>query len=270
MSTTRPTTPSFARSTNGAGVPRRVRQIERALTPDDVVPRLVALGIPSHAAGQLADVYSHDRITDALDAVEVLDARRPVRDPIGWVDAAVKQRWDVSALLARRREDEARLAARDADLRQRREGEARYPDWRAIADRWDTAISTSLDNDQLATAIEAVTAPVPGIGRRSVAVTRAELVAWAVDVHTRRPDVAIGQALADDLAAAPEAAVMPGWPLPEPPPVEHADLSDAAVSLSDRISRVFADRPELAGREASLVEVTIPDRQARLGRDLER
>lgn len=244
------------------------RHVPRALTPDDVVPRLIALGVSSDAATRLTDAYPEGRIVDALDGLEELDVKRRVLDPVAWVDAAVTQRWDLAGLLAARREREARLAAREADRQQRERARMDYQQRRAVAERWDAAVSAALDDQQLARAIDAVSSPVPGIGRRSVPVVRAELLAWAIDIHDRHRDRPLGSALGADLDEGAHAAVLADWPLPEPP-VPDGD-ADGVEPLTARIGEVLDASPELVRGRGPVLDIAIPPRDVPFGRDLER
>lgn len=230
----------------------------RAQTPDDVVPRLVALGITLDNAERFAEFFPRQRIVDALDALEELDADRRVLDPIGWVDAAVKQRWDLSGVLAERREREQRLAAVDAERRARDAADRAFPAWQRIADRWDAAISLALDDAQLSRALELVAQPVAAIGRWSVPVARAALITWAMDVHQRDPQLPLADALADDLDGGPGPFVPSGWPLPEPPadPPDPGEVQPLAARI-----RAALDTEVAVGRDREpVLEVAVPQR----------
>lgn len=236
----------------------------RALTPQDVVPRLIGLGVPAERAQRLAEHYGERRIADALDALEVLDAQRRILDPVGWVDAAVQQQWDLTDVLTERRERDRRLGAIDADRHHRETADAAYPAWRAIADRWDRAVSAALDDDQLARAIDLVTTDVPGLDRRSAPIVRAELIAWAVDVHLRDHSVPLADALTDDLASGPQRPTPQEWPLPEPPAVPDEDVRP----LMRRVAKAIGE--ELGRGRSAAVAVSVPQRTVRVGEDLER
>ena len=257
--------PSSTDQGDGAGVnASRVGRVQQMLTPEDVVPRLVGLGVPPDRAQRLAEHHGERGIADALDALEVLDADRRILDPVGWVDAAVQQRWDFTAVLAERREREQRLSAIDTERQRRETAEAAYPAWRAIADRWDTSISAALDDEQLGRAIELLTAEVRGLGRRSVPIVRAELIAWAVDVQERNQGVPLADALAEDLAEGPKSRPPHDWPLPEPPAVRGDNIRPLGGRLSEAIGEPL-DR----GLDAA-VAISVPQRTVRFGEDLER
>jgi len=239
------------------------RLVQQVLRPDDVVPRLVGLGVPPDRAQRLADHHGERRIADALDALEILDAQRRILDPVGWVDAAVQQRWDLTTVLAERREREQPLGAIDAERQRRNTADASYPAWRAIADRWDMAVSAALNDEQLGRAIDLLTSEVPGLGRRSVPIVRAELIAWAVDVHERNHSVPLADALAEDLAEGPQPRPPHDWPLPEPP----ATRNDVR-SLVDRVGEAIGE--ELGRGLDAAVAISVPQRTVRFGEDLER
>ena len=242
----------------------RVARVQQVLTPDDVVPRLVGLGVPPDRAQRLAEHHGERRIADALDALEILDADRRILDPVGWVDAAIQQRWDLTAVLAERRGREERLSAIDVERQSRETADAAYPAWRAIADRWDRAVSAALDDEQLGRAIELLTTEVPGLGRRSVPIVRAELIAWAVDVHERNHSVPLSDALAEDLAEVPKPRPPHDWPLPEPPAVRDDDIRPLAGRLAEAIGE------ELDRGLGAAVAISVPQRTVRFGEDLER
>lgn len=247
--------------------PRVIQSIQGSTTPDHVVPRLVGMGMPVDEAMQLADQHDEQRIIDALDAVEELGDTRRVMNPVGWVRAAVRREWDLTGVLATRRENERRLAALDLDREERQEARVTFPAWRAISERWDRAISAALDDDQLERAVANVARPVPGIGRHSIPVTRAELIAWAVEAHGRSPHEPLTKVLTDDLDRSPRRQRQaPQWPLPEPP----SPPDDDVRSLTSRITGVLTRDRDLAQETAPVIEVAVPHRTVRFGQDLER
>lgn len=248
---------------------RMVPQIRPAVTPQDVVPRLVGLGVALDAAQRVARAHPEQRIADALDALEELDATRRVLNPIVWVDAAVSQQWDLTDILARRREREHRLAAIGADRQQREEARDAHPTWRAIAERWDAAISSALDDEQLDHAVDALTEPVAGIGRCSVPVARADLIAWAVEVHEGDPATPLADALTADLERGPTRAAPRVWPLPEPPDVT-TDRPCDVPSLSSRIGAKLGADLDAAPDLEPPRDVAVAHRTLRFGTDLER
>jgi hypothetical protein len=92
-----------------------------------------------------------------------------------------------------------------------------------------------LDEAGLAVALQRVTTPTPGLGRRSVPIARAQLLAWALHVAGGHPELPLPDALA---AALPTAAVVAGGldgDLP-PPPSLPPRSQPLAVDLSARIA----------------------------------
>lgn len=71
-----------------AGGTRRIRKGPRPVTPHDAVPRLIGLGLPVAAAQRLVEEYAEQRVIDALDALDEVDADRRILDPVGWVAPA--------------------------------------------------------------------------------------------------------------------------------------------------------------------------------------
>ena len=246
--------------------PRVIQRTAGTTTPDHVVPRLVGMGMPVDEAMLLADQHDEQRIVDALDAVEEFGATSRIINPVGWVRAAVRREWDLTGVLAERRENERRLAVLDADQQEREDARDAFPAWRAISERWDRAISAALDDDQLERAIANVTRPVPGVGRHSIPVTRAELIAWAVDAHGRSPHEPLAKTLAEDLDRGPRQHRGLRWPLPELP----SPPDDNVRSLSSRITDVLTRDQDLARETVPVIEVAVPHRTVRFGQDLER
>ncbi len=112
MATT--TSNGHARTVDDA--PRVIQRIHgQPRRPTHVVPRLVGMGMPVDEAMQLADQHDEQRIVDALDAVEEFGVTSRIINPVGWVRAAVRREWDLTGVLAERRENERRLAVLDAD-----------------------------------------------------------------------------------------------------------------------------------------------------------
>ena len=260
------TTTSTGHARTVDATPRVVQRIQGTTTPGHVVPRLVGMGMPVDEAMQLADQHGEQRIIDALDAVEELGDTSRIMNPVGWVRAAVRWEWDLTGVLAARREKERRLAALDAARSEREEARNAYPAWRAISERWDRAISAALDDGQLERAIANVTGPVPGVGRHSIPVTRAQLIAWAVDAHGRPPHEPLAKTLAEDLDRGPRQHREPRWPLPEPP----SPPDDGVRSLSSRITDVLTHDRDPTPETAPVIEVAVPHRTVRFGQDLER
>lgn len=239
----------------------------RSTAPDDVVPRLIGIGLSVDAADRFAYAHPRQRISDVLDALEELGPKRHPVDPARWVSAAMEQRWDVTSLLVDRRAREQRVAAADADRRQRETARDAYPAWRVLAERWDATISAALDDGQLARAVDALTGLVPGIGRRSMPMVRAELVAWAVEVHGRDPQRPLADALAADLERGPEPAPLRDWPLPEPPEIGTGRAADCGLRV--RIAALGAE-PEVVRDVEPALETVLSQPVDRVAQDLDR
>lgn len=117
-------------------------------------------------------------------------------------------------------------------------------DPRRCAGAWRAAISGTLDDQQLAVAVERVTTPVAGLGRRSIPIARAQLLAWAVTVHQDAPDRPLGDVLTDDLVGPDHSvgsASLDGY-LP-PVPAGFEDLED---DLTARLTDLLGRRPDLS------------------------
>ena len=183
----------------------------------DLIGRLAAVGVSGEVAASLVVAHPPQQIADAVEAV----VGQATRNPAGWVIRAVRERWDLSERLAvqraaaARRQRETQQAAADAEARcaeQRR---------RRRADSWCAAISSALDDAQLAEAVAKFTAPVAGLGRRSVPLARAQLLAWAVTVVGAAGLHPLPQALGDALAsgaAGRPVELSAREDLPDPPP----------------------------------------------------
>ena len=128
-----------------------------------------------------------------------------------------------------------RRAAHRAKQASRADAEARAA---ARLDGWARAVSAALDDDQLADAITAVTAPVAGLDRRSIGLTRAQLLTWAITVATTQPHRPVADALTEALQTGTVRACVqpPLQDVPEPP----ATPTDAhAADLTERIRRAL-------------------------------
>ena len=169
--------------------------LEDPTTRARVARDLEAIGITAAVAAELAAAHSPQRVRDVLDAAEV---HQPLRRA-GWVVRALRDSWDVAqaAERARRvsagqeRAEQRRLTAEADDERQRAES--------AAATAWDALVSAVLDDELLAQAVRGATTPVAGLRRRSVGVTRTQLLAWAMRVVDADPG--------DDVASALRVAV---------------------------------------------------------------
>lgn len=178
--------------------------------------------------------------------------------------ARVIQRRTTPAQRRSREEAEARHTRWVAEQLERDQADLATLERRNRARAWRQIVSDALDDRQLEAAIEHVTTPVGGLGRRSVPLARAQLLAWAVDVRRREPDAPLDKALQASLEGEPHPVDTIGGP---PPPAPYA--APDARDLSARIEDALARRPDL-DRPAQCTVVELQPRSARLGLDLER
>ena len=240
-----PTGPPASGSADGGGEPAPLRPAgvpppSGSLTPRE---RLVTLGVAESTARALEQRYGTSRVVDALDAVDTLGAGE-VRRRAGWVVSAIRQGWDLEGLLAERRQLEARYARWERERVDRGRAAARWRAAESVAGGWRAAVSSALDDRLLAVAVERATAPVAGLGRRSVPIVRAQLLAWAVSAHIAAPDRPLSEVLADDLVGGDRTVVAP--PLDGPLPPVPGQLVEAEDDLTDRLTRLLARRPDLS------------------------
>lgn len=238
--------------------------IQRRPSNGELVDRLHSRGVARPAAEELVAEHPARRVVDALDALDEIDEGR-VRSPAGWLVSAIRGNWDLTDVLADRRQSEARLARWEREQLERDDADLKARQRWARSEAWYAAISDALDEDQLETAIECVTTPVSGLGRRSVPLARAQLVAWAVDVQRREPDAPFHKALAADLEGEPH-PVLTMRGAPPRPPCAAPDAAD----LSGRIEAVLDRRPDLERPPVEERGLVPPRRTARFGLDLER
>ena len=231
--------PTSAGPVRGAPVELAARGRSEGRSPYE---RLVALGVASSTARALVSEYGSGRVLDALDAVDTLGDGE-VRRRAGWVVAAIRQGWDLADLLAERRTVEARYARWERERAARDREAGRWEARQAVAGRWRGAISSALDDRQLASAVERATSPMAGLGRRSVPVVAAQLLAWAVAAHRRNPDRPLDELLAADLDRPDRSSVPDRLEGPLPPPPAATDARD---DLTARLTGLLARRPELA------------------------
>jgi hypothetical protein len=205
--------------------------------------RLVALGVAEPTARALIEQHDQARMVDALDAVDTLGDGE-VRRRAGWVVSAIRQGWDLDGLLAERRQLEARYARWERERAERDRAAARWRAGESAVAGWRAALSEALDDRQLAVAVDRVTTPVAGLGRRSLPVVRAQLLAWAVTRHLAAPDHPLSEVLADDLVGPRRTVAAPAFdgPLPPVPGTAREPEDD----LTDRLTRLLARRPDLA------------------------
>jgi hypothetical protein len=205
--------------------------------------RLVALGVAEPTARALVKRYARERVVDALDAVDTLGDGQ-VRRRAGWVVSAIRQGWNLDDLLAERRQLEARRARWEREREERDRQAARWQAQESAAGGWRAAISATLDDQQLAVAVERVTTPVAGLGRRSIPIVRAQLLAWAVTAHRAAADRPLAAVLVDDLLERDGTASAPSLDGPLPPvPAGVGELED---DLTARLTQLLARRPDLA------------------------
>ena len=204
--------------------------------------RLVALGVAEPTAGSLLEQFGHDRVVDALDALDTLGDGE-VRRRAGWVVSAIRQGWDLDGLLAERRQLEARYARWERERSERDRQAAGWSARESLAGSWRAAISVALDDRQLARAVEQVTTPAAGLDRRSVPIVRAQLLAWAVGVHRQNPDRQLAEALADDLDRAERVATPTCLDEPLASPPRDTEPSD---DLTERLTRLLGRRADLS------------------------
>lgn len=205
--------------------------------------RLVALGVAEPTARALIEQHGQARVVDALDAVDTLGDGE-VRRRAGWVVSAIRQGWDLEGLLAERRQLEARYARWERERADRDHAAARWRARESAVAGWRAALSEALDDRQLAVAVDRVTTPVAALGRRSLPIVRAQLLAWAISVHRAAPDRPLSEVLADDLVGprrTVEAAAFDG-----PPPPVPGIAREPEDDLTDRLTRLLARRPDLA------------------------
>lgn len=237
----------------------------RPRPPDaELAARLQGRGVAQAAAEELVAEHPTRRVVDALDALDEIEHGR-VRKPAGWLVSAIRENWDLTDVLAERRRNEARLARWEHEQLERVDADTIAWRRRARSRAWYGAIADALDDTQLETAIERVTTPVAGIGRRSVPLARAQLVAWAVDVRHREPDAPFDKALRADLEGEPHPVMTIGGTLPPAPYV----LPDAP-DLGDRIDAVLLRRPDLERPDVPERGLATPRREDRFGLELGR
>ena len=180
----------------------------------ELAGRLAAVGVDAAVAEGLVADQPADLVAAALRAAQ----RRGIRHPAGFVVSALREGWDLSADLAQERADEARRrrAAEATHAAERSRAESNLQQRRA--DGWAVAVSAALDESDLAAAVQQVTEPVGATGRRSLPVTRAQLLLWAAGASARHPDLPLSAALRRDLATGahlPTPDELPEPPLPE-------------------------------------------------------
>jgi len=184
-------------------------------SPTDVHERLTKLGIAPGTADALVADHPHDVIHAAIDAA---DTAKP-RNPAGWIITALRNRWDTTDLATATRSTQAAAERRrQEDATQQQASNAATRDQQR-AEGWLLALSAALDDDQLANAIRRVTTDVPDRQRRSLPMTRTQLLQWAISVHSESDP---SQPFTDALVASLATAQPPGIDenldgIPKPP-----------------------------------------------------
>ena len=128
---------------------------------------------------------------------------------------------------------EASGAVRSGRRRQQREREGS-----SIA--WASAVSAALDDTQLAEAVQRLTRPLPGLGRRSAPAACAALVRWAQAVAAAHPGHRLDTTLPAALAACPTPDDVPDDPIDVAPPAPcptAGDLFGRVAALLDHDRR---------------------------------
>jgi hypothetical protein len=223
---------------------------------------LVALGVAEPTARTLIEQHGQARVVDALDAVDTLGDGE-VRRRAGWVVSAIRQGWDLEGLLAERRQLEARYARWERERAERDRAAARCQARESTVASWRAALSAALDDRQLAIAVARVTTPVAGLGRRSLPVVRAQLLAWAVVAHRAAPDGPLSEVLADDLVGPHRTVAAPAFDGPLPP--VPGDVREPEDDLTERLTRLLARRSDLARPETPTHERADDARSRALG-----
>jgi hypothetical protein len=222
----------------------------------------VELGVGEPTARALIEQHGQARVVDALDAVDTLGDGE-VRRRAGWVVSAIRQGCDLEGLLAERRQLEARYARWERERAERDRAAARWRARESTVAGWRAALSAALDDRQLAVAVDRVTTPVAGLGRRSLPVVRAQLLAWAVSRHLAAPDRPVSEVLADDLVG-PRRTVAASTFDGSLPPVP-GTAREQKDDLTDRLTRLLARRPDLTHPEAPTHERADDARSRALG-----
>lgn len=229
-----------------------------------LLQRLTGLGLGEVAAAQLVLTSPRRLLARAIDAFELTDDGAPV-DACRWLTTAVQDPERIEDVLKRHR-------GWSAWHRMHRSWEAADAAWAEQERRsigWGAAISDALDDRQLLRAVAHVTEPIGMLGRRSLPVARAQLLAWAAGVHRVRPDVPLAVALASDLVGEATTPDRLDGGLPEPPTgVTGRD------ELDQRLATSIAQLPEVenelrSGLPSAFAPTTARTPERTLGRSLD-
>lgn len=210
---------------------------ERLPDPRMLLQRLTELGLPEIEAAQLVLAHPKRRLARAIDAFEVLGDDRDA-DAHTWISRAVEEPERIERVFERHQ-------GWETWYRQHRSWEvadAARAEQERRSRGWGAAVSAALDDDQLADAAEQVTQPIGVLGRRSVPVARAQVLAWAVAVHQSHPGVPLHQALTADLDGSTTSPDHLDQGLPEPPPPAEPRSRD---DLSERLAMALGQLADL-------------------------
>lgn len=232
--------------------------------PRQLLGRLTSIGLTERGAVDLILSFPNQHIARAVDALEALGPAE-IANPRDWLLDALDDPQRVEAVLERRR-------GWDAWHRMHRSWEAADSD-RAEQERrsrgWGVAVSRALDDQQLQHAVEAVTEPLGVLGRRSLPVARAQLLAWAVSVHRAQPDLPLSAALRADLTNGRTQPDHLEAGLPEPP-VSDGGRDDLNERLAAAIGRLTEIESDLSSERAPAAAPSIPQPEPSLERSLGR
>lgn len=213
----------------------------------DLVAALTAAGVARGVAAGLVGEQPAERIRDALEA---LGGKR-LRNPAGWLVRAIAGAWDLSGDVDEARRSRSRAREREPDEAAALERRRQERDRQACSTAWAAAVSAALDDSRLTEAVQRLTRPLPGIGRRSVPTVCADLLRWAQAVAATHPgrsfDVALRSALAAEATPDDVPDVAPDVAPPASSPAA-ADLSARVAALLDR----GRHRTAVPGHELSL------------------
>ncbi len=204
----------------------------------DPLDGLLELGIAPDTAASLVAAHPPERIVAVVGAAR----DQAVRNPAGWTRQALAERWDLGPRHTRPPEAARWGAARRADTTRRYLDDATRSHHSDQAAPWAAAVDAALDDDQLATAVAAISQQLPAMANRSTRIVRAQLLGWAAAMQHRRPGVPLGAALAnaigrDDITLADDKVPPMGLPL-------GASGSGGNETLTARLSALLTTSPE--------------------------
>lgn len=162
----------------------------------ELLDQVVAVGIDAAVADRLLTDHGREPIEAALQALPW----HQVRNPAGWLFRAVREGWQLTP------RDSGQVLSRPP------QADADSVEPAGLAhDAWAAFAVAVLDPRDLAIAVDRVTRPVAGVGRRSLPMVIAQLGAWAAHAFTHATDVtSLRAALVEQLdGAQPVAADRP-------------------------------------------------------------